>query len=346
MKIDGYSIGVNFGLPSKLDDSTIQEDDLKRIAAWNMDHIRVNMSHPVLIDESDNSFRDDGFVILDSIVEWAERHGLNVIMDLHTCPGYHFMYDENWPERGTNTLLTDRATQDNFIDIWRFFAHRYAAHEGTVAFELLNEVVFDPENRWNKIVHRTVKEIRSINPNRVIVYGGKYYNNINFLKDLDVFGDDDRIIYTYHFYLPSFITHQNASWHRQMMIYKEEVGEVVQYPGPIPKVKEFLDNHPEYKEFEDRYIGVTLDRDFMWNVDCRPAVEFLESHDVSLYCGEFGCYSQCPRTTRVNYLRDLIGFLRHWDIGMGYFNYKGDGFGLVASDGTEDKELLKILLDA
>ncbi len=342
--MEGYALGVNFGLPGKLSrDGPIWEDDFKRIAGWGMDHVRINMDHKLLMEDDRDEYKEEGFAVLDQLVEWAARYGLNVIMDLHTCPGYHFMYDEYWKDRGTNTLLKDKKVQDRFVSIWEYFSKRYASQKDNVAFELLNEIVFDPEDQWNKLVKRTVAAIRALNPGRIIVYGGKYYNNINFLKDLYIFPDDDRIYYTYHYYLPNYVTHQNASWHLQMMQYKEEIGEVVEYPGKIPRIEEFLNRHPEYREYEERYIGAVLNKDFMYNVDCRPAVEFLEKTGKPLYCGEFGCYSKCPRQTRVNYLRDLIGFLKEYGIGIGYFNYKGDGFGLVLSDGSEDREILDIL---
>jgi hypothetical protein len=129
-----------------------------------------------------------------------------------------------------------------------------------------------------------------------------------------------------------------------MMQYRDEIGEVVEYPGMIPRIAEFLGSHPEYKEYEERYIGAVLNKDFMYDIDSRPAVEFIEKTGAPLYCGEFGCYNRCSRETRVRYLKDLIGFLKHYGIGIGYFNYKGDGFGLVLPDGTEDRELIDVLM--
>ena len=77
----------------------------------------------------------------------------------------------------------------------------------TLAFELLNEIVLLDSGPWNVLVRKVVERIRGLDPQRLILVGGNYYNAADELQNIEAL-DDPNILYTFYFYLPLIVTHQ------------------------------------------------------------------------------------------------------------------------------------------
>lgn len=100
----GYEKGVNLGgWLSQCDYSKerlehfIEEEDIKRLSTWGLDHLRLPMDYNVLREEN-GTFKKDGFDYVKRAVEWCCKYGLNVILDLHKTAGYSF--DKGEQEHG------------------------------------------------------------------------------------------------------------------------------------------------------------------------------------------------------------------------------------------------------
>lgn len=313
----------------------IQEEDIRQIASWGMDHVRLPIDYPVLEDDSNPFvYKEDGFAYIDNCISWCKKYGLNVILDLHRAPGFFF---------GTldkNTLFDDENMQERFVRLWLAFTKRYLSEGDNVLFELMNEVVEPTSERWNKLAHRTIKAIREIDPNRVIVYGGNQYNSITMLKEIDIV-EDERVVYTFHFYLPFLFTHQKAGWN----LLTKTWNKTLHYPGKAEGFFEFLKQHPEFWHGEGEPAGEepVFNKENMLK-DVQPAIDFIESTGKEVYCGEYGVIDVAPRDSRVRWHRDFVDILKELKIGRAVWSYKKMNFGLVDENGNViDEELVRIV---
>jgi endoglucanase len=80
-------------------------------------------------------------------------------------------------------------------------------------FEILNEPNGElTPQLWNEYLHEALAIIRETNPTRNVVIGPAFWNQISYLKDLDLPKQDHHIIVTIHYYAPMQFTHQGAYW--------------------------------------------------------------------------------------------------------------------------------------
>lgn len=310
----------------------IRQADIARIAAWGMDHVRLPVDYPILEDDArPGVYKEGGWHYIDSCLEWCETVGLGVVLDLHRAPGYSFATLDR------NTLWTDPTAQDRFVALWEAIARRYRSIRDALWFELLNEVVDETSERWNRLAHRAIAAIRAIDPDRDIVYGGNHYNAVEELPALQVLPDDPRIVYTFHFYKPHLFTHQGASWSRVALAY----GRAVTYPGRLPDLDAFRAAHPEFAGV-DRDVSGWVDREYITTA-LAPAQAF-RALERRLYCGEYGVIDRADPDSRRRWHADVVAALGELQIGRAVWSYKAMNFGLVATDGTvADPALIPIV---
>jgi Endoglucanase len=97
---EGFQKGVNLGgWLSQFDiyskehfDTFTVEDDIRKIAGYGFDHVRVPVDYIVLEDEDGNP-KEEGFQYLENCRQWCCKYGLNMIIDLHECFGYFIRSD-------------------------------------------------------------------------------------------------------------------------------------------------------------------------------------------------------------------------------------------------------------
>ena len=297
----------------------ITERDIEYIASLGMDHIRLGFDQ-IVLEQSPYVYREQIFEYIDSFIMRCKKHGLNVVLNLHKALG-------NYCDIKANVgLLDDDDLQNRFIALWLKIEQRYS-YNNSIAFELLNEVLKVPPQKWNALAKKTVSAIRKINKTRKIIIGSVCWNSVNTLKDLQIF-DDENVIYTFHFYEPFEFTHQKSVLQELTMYYNR----TMPYPGDIERYRNYkrtvLGDDNAYSGFERMEINVI--RDLL-----RPAAEFISQHpDKALWCGEFGTIRHANINWRENWMRDVITVLREYDIPYCVWNYlstpnDGNRFSLV-----------------
>jgi aryl-phospho-beta-D-glucosidase BglC (GH1 family) len=312
----------------------IAADDIKRIAGWGMDHVRLPVDYPVLEDDGQlDVYKASGFDYIESCLTWCQQNGLRLILDLHKAPGYSFdALDES-------SLFGNIKLQERFLGLWEAITRHFASRMNDgLAFELLNEIVLPDSNPWNALVKQAVARIHTIDPQRLIVVGGNHYNAVNELKNLDVIADP-KILYTFHFYIPMVVTHQKAPWVPALVAYNQQVD----YPGKAPRLEDFLKNHPEHQSALVTEVGMRFDKDYLRSM-LQPALDFSQRSGQPVYCGEYGVYEGAPMPTRQNWTRDLVTLLNEFSVGRAYWSYKAMDFGLVDKNGqVVNRELIEIV---
>ncbi len=157
-------------------DHWITELDFERLAALGLNLVRLPFWYDWL--ESDDAagatFRADGWELLHEVLEWARRHRLYVLLDMHGAPGGQNVEIHSGTSDG-NHLWSDERCQAKTARLWQAIATYVEGDPHVVGFDLSNE----PMNVFNPIVHRRVLEriydaIRSVDGDHVILMEDGY----------------------------------------------------------------------------------------------------------------------------------------------------------------------------
>lgn len=299
-------------------DSFIQENDIKQIANWGFDHVRLPIDYEVL-EQEDGSMKESGYQRVRRIVDWCKKYQLNIILDLHKAYGYDF---NDAGDEEKNSLFSSEILKKRFVDLWKQIVDHFGKDEN-VAFELLNEVV-EKENAqaWNQLIALTVPEIRKINKTAPIIYGGIQWNSVKTLKLLDV-PKDDNIIFTFHFYEPLLFTHQKAYWVPAM-----DPNETIYYPESM----DYYRNLSKKLGFQGEVVTIAKSQkmgvEFITEM-IEEAIDAAKNAGVSLYCGEFGVIDRAPIADTLRWFTDVNEVFETFNIGCAVWSYKNMDFGIT-----------------
>ncbi|MCL2357191.1 MAG: glycoside hydrolase family 5 protein [Defluviitaleaceae bacterium] len=337
---DKYRSGVNLGgwisqcsYAEKHIAEFISESDVKKIASWGLDHIRLPVDYPVLeSDDAPGKYLQSGFEVIDKTLAWCKAAGLNLVIDLHKAPGYAF-----YNAVADNVLFSDEGAQKRFVALWEEFARRYKGEGDNVVFELMNEIIDPHGETWNKIARRAIEAIHAVDPSRYILLGGPYYNSVRGLETLEIY-DNPRVLYNFHFYEPMLVTHQRARW-----TTLKDTGINQPYPGKIVGIDRLNEIFPE----KIPYSHVT--EDTVFNIEylemcMKQALEFSQKNNKELYCGEYGVINNADLESRINYILDTNALFEKHRMGRALWTYKRMDFESIDENGEAvSPELVKIL---
>ena len=314
----------------------ITEWDMQNIRSFGMDHIRIPFDQVVVEDyRTPFAYREDMLALLDRAIGWAQKSGLQVVLNLHHAIGCYCDFAE------ASSLLTDAGLQERFVRLWSMLEDRY--HDNDIIFEILNEVTSSDAQAWNSLAGRAVEAIRAKNPSRRIIIGSASWNSVWTLKDLRVL-DDDYVGYTFHFYEPHAFTHQRTTINQMQYLYNREIP----YPGDASYYRDYAAFCGASAAMFDGFD--VIDRRFI-EARLRPAAEWKKAHpDRFLWFGEFGTIRHANITWRENWMRDVIRFAVENDIPFSSWNYLStpydcNRFSLVTDDERRivSREMLRIV---
>ncbi|HVU35358.1 MAG TPA: cellulase family glycosylhydrolase, partial [Opitutaceae bacterium] len=206
----GFEIhrGVNLShwlsqCPPGLDrNAYLTADDIAFIHRIGYDHVRLPIDE-VEMWTADGKRIASAFQHLTNALDWCRRNDLRVIVDLHTVRSHDFNAED-----GKNTLWTHPAAQAKFLKLWEDLSSVLKPYpDAWVAYEIMNEPVADNPEDWNKLVARAVADIRSREPNRVLVIGSNRWQGAATFPQLKVPAGDPNIILSVHDYEPFAFTH-------------------------------------------------------------------------------------------------------------------------------------------
>lgn len=159
-------------------DRFVSRDDIVRIAAEGMDHVRLPINWRVVMDE-DGEIRPDGFDRIDDLIGWCRDAGLWVLLDLHGAPG---------GQTGTNIddslgrpeLFMEPRWADLTEQLWVEIATRYRDEPTVMGYDLLNEPL---PNEWQDrypaelvaLYTRLTAAIRAVDDRHLLMYEGSHW---------------------------------------------------------------------------------------------------------------------------------------------------------------------------
>jgi endoglucanase len=218
------------------------------------------------------------FTTLDWTIKQSLANNLMAIVDFH--------------EHGTmgKDPLGNKA---KFLSMWKQIAEHCKDLPNSVLFEIANEPNMKPEI-WNEIHWDAWKIMRKSNPNRTILIGPIYGNQIMYLKDLELPENDRNIIVPIHYYMPIEFTHQGAAW--------------------SAKSKDLSGITWTNTESEEKAIKDDFDVAKEWSV----------SHNRPLTLGEFGAYEKADMPSRIRWTNFVSRQAEARDWSWSYWQFDSD----------------------
>lgn len=188
--------------------SYITEWDIQSIKALGFNHVRLPFSYRHFErDDAPGVYREEGFALVDQVVNWCRKHGLWVLLDLHSAPGCQASDWNAESAFGEVQLWDDEHCQARVANLWRQIAQRYRTEPTVLAYEILNEPVTGADRqvpRLNAFHRRCIAAIRQVDPRHIIVVNGDKHATVLSALDDATFADPQVMaaFHFYHYYCP------------------------------------------------------------------------------------------------------------------------------------------------
>jgi endoglucanase len=181
----------------------VTRSDIHYLKGIGIDSVRVPFDYRILTpEEHPEVWLDDGFALLDRLIDWCRDEGLLVVLDMHAAPGGQTgrNIDNSW---GHPFLFESEESEARAIGVWRRLAERYRDEATVLGYDLLNEPIpnvpaYAPyKPRLEPFYRKAVAGIRELDAHHVIFLGGA-----NWDTDFSVFGPPfaPNLVYTFHKY--------------------------------------------------------------------------------------------------------------------------------------------------
>lgn len=308
------------------------EADVRLIARLGFDHIRLPVDEEQLWDA--RGVRDpEAFGLLDAALDWCEQYGLRVVVDLHILRTHYF-------NQGSQpALFTDPAEEARFAGLWsELSAHLGRRSTSQVAYEPLNEAVARNPHDWNRVLHAAYQAIRQREPERTVVMGSNWFNQVQAFDMLKIPSGDQHLILTFHYYRPMLVTHYRAPWWDGGFY-----GGPVRYPGLVVSESDLGGLTRDQREVVLGESKGVWNRQRIAEDFIRPVAAALRT-GLPLYCGEWGAYQTTPLETRLAWYRDMLAVFKELHIAWANWDYRG-GFAPVSREG-QPSEIVDTLMAA
>jgi len=317
-----FSKGVNLtgwfqvNSPGQIQFTKYTKQDLINIKSLGCDVIRLPIGlHEMTLGSPDYIIDPLFFHFMDSVVTWSEQLQIHLILDDHS-------FDPS--------VNTTPQIETILLKVWPQMAIHYKDRSTYILYEILNEPHGITTQVWGNIQNNVIAAIRAIDTKHTIVVGGSGYNTYSELQNLPVYADTN-LIYTFHFYDPFMFTHQGASWNTPSMV--SLAGVPFPYnPATMPPcppdllgtwVETALNNYP--------VDGTVANVKSLIDI----AVNFKNSRNVKVYCGEYGVYiPNSDSSDRAYWYQVVRQYLEEKGIPWTTWDYQG-GFGLFRKGSNE-----------
>ena len=154
--------------------SFITERDILKISKMGFNVVRVPFNHTILEDDARPfQYKASGWAYLDRLLSWGEKHGVYVVLDLHSAPGGQSGIFVNDPD-GSDFYNSENNIKRT-VALWKAIAGRYKDRKIIAGYDLLNEPQipwFTPPERLMDIYVRIIKGIREVDGQHMVMLSG------------------------------------------------------------------------------------------------------------------------------------------------------------------------------
>ena len=317
--------GVNLSL---LEHTWEQADDLLKtdinhklatIKEAGFKTVRLPVAFDMFLQPNSSNFRVELLDKLGDAYNTCEKLGLSLIITYHYGKIYY----------GSDNRYTER---DRIMWMWKQMQNKFRGMGyQSLFFELYNEPT-EERAAWKEDVNYIVKGLRWEEKDRYYIIGGTNYNNADELLDIGKL-DDDKILYTIHFYEPYIFTHQGAAWVKNRTYLTN-----IPYPYERRKMPD-LDKAYNGSDVEQDYAKYPAEgtKEYI-TVRLRRISEECKKRGMPLICTEAGVINQADEKYRRNYLEDITTVMDELNIPLILWDYD-QKFSLVIRNGKVMKEI-------
>ncbi len=309
--------------------SFVSEADIRRIATWQFNHVRVPVAAQFLWDAERVALHEPGVAAVDRLVDWCARAGLQCFIALHLSGN---------TDPDPLSALHREDDRQQLTALWGAVADRYASRPGShLAYDLVHRPTGITAASWNRTARSITEAIRAVDTRHTLVVSGADGGRPAGFDSLRPTRDPNTV-YACHFYEPVLFTHQQLATtvmtpdapHHRARLARQEHGdayrEAVPYPGSAPTPAAYPEGAiGEYLRAE---VGRRWDRDVL-AAALDPILAFQEIYDRPIYVASFGASCRASRRSRLTWLRSVLTLFKAHDLSWSYWTYKGLGFGLM-----------------
>jgi glucan 1,3-beta-glucosidase len=188
----------------------ITQDDFAWLADIGINAVRIPVGHwifgpgyPYHRTYGDNlsPFVEGGIDILDQAFDWAEKHGLSIVLDLHAAPGCQNGFD-NGGIKDVCEWHTDESYINYSLSVLERLAERYHARPALHAIEVLNEPRWDVDTnllkKYNIDGYHRIRKYCDPQQTAVVFHDGfrSYQEYMGFMKGPEY----DNVVFDIHRY--------------------------------------------------------------------------------------------------------------------------------------------------
>lgn len=187
------------------------EADFQRLKDMHMNAVRFYLNYKTF--ESDNApytYKQTGWDWIDQNVEWAKKHGIYLILNMHYPQG-------GYQSAGTGDMLwTFVESQNRLTALWKAIAKKYKDEPTIIGYGLVNEPVPTSSLEiWTNLAQHITNQIREEDKNHIIFVERPIYIKSNPPEDANLnfpIINDNNVVYEFHDYDPHPYTHQLFDW--------------------------------------------------------------------------------------------------------------------------------------
>ncbi len=199
--------------------------------------------------------------------------------------------------------------EDQHVYVWKqVLAEFYGLDYEHLFFDIYNDPILGI-NHWDSSKNNLIKILRPLDLNRYWIISSTNYCDIEALIQMELVPNDDKIIYSFHFFNPYIFTHQGAPWDKEKtslngLPYPYSLPEMPIRPdGPLNS--DLLYNYDHYYEKANRaFINESIKRVYDWMI----------TNKVPVICTETGTIKTIPLQYRENYFNDVMSVMKSYGI--------------------------------
>lgn len=220
--IDGEGNSVmlrGFNISFKDFRDVLGEKDIRNIADSGANSIRLVMDFRQF-ESAPFTYNQDSFSLLDFILDWCEKYGVYVILDMHLAPGIQNHHDFVVHRERSYEFWKKLEYQKRFYALWAELAKRYAGRTIIAGYDLLNEGAPPGAEEYRRVMNSAANAVRSFDKNHILIVEEAILPD--WRKEL-ISIDDRNTLYSIHFFYPPQFTFHTTTTERAITTYPGEM---------------------------------------------------------------------------------------------------------------------------
>ena len=194
----------------KFRDQYIAEEDIRRMAELGYNSVRIPFNYRLFMEDGPGlQWKDEGFLLLDRLIDWCEKYRIYAFLDMHGAPGGQTGSNIDDSVDNQPHLFLEQENFDKGIALWVKIAERYQDRWIVGGYDLLNEPLRTPlgeafpddmriyEDRLRAFYREVIAKIRALGDRHLFTIEGYHW-----ASDASIFDEkyDDNMCIHFHRY--------------------------------------------------------------------------------------------------------------------------------------------------